>query len=160
MQLLEAGDLLLCEGLVHEVGERRAPPEAEGGAQLCRRSLGLAGCERGPATGERALEAVAVELVRRQLERIRPADRAQGLGASGQFLPQGRDAVLQDLGRRGGRALAPERVDDDVPGQGLVRPQQQQGQDGALPRAAKRKPAFAVERLEWPEDAVVHRGSA
>jgi hypothetical protein len=37
--------------------------------------------------------------------------------------------------------------------------QEQDGEDGALPRAAERELSLPVERLERPEDAVVHGGS-
>jgi hypothetical protein len=38
--------------------------------------------------------------------------------------------------------------------------QEQEGEYGALPRTAERELSLPVERLERPEDAVVHRGSA
>ena len=158
VQLFEALDLVLGKAFVREIRQRGSPPERECAAELVRRLRVLAALEGRPALGEQPLEAVAVELVRLHCERIRAANRPDAVGR--QLLAQRRHAVLEHLGGSRWRALAPELVDDDVARQRLVAVEEQEGQHCALPRAAERELSFPVERLERPEDAVVHRGSA
>src|SRR5262249_24642257 len=160
VQPLEPDDLVLREALVGEIGERASPPERQRGTQLLCGLLVLARCQRGTTLGEGALEPVAVELIGGYGERIARADGSERSPSIRQLLPQRRDAVLEDLGRGGRWAFPPELVDDHVPRPRLVGVQQEQGQHRPLPRSAQRERTFAVERLQRPEYAVVHRGSA
>ena len=118
----------------------------------------VSGFEGGSAFRQQPFEAVAVELVGLECEPVGPGNRPDGVVR--QFLAQCRHAVLEHL--RGGRwsVLAPELVDDHVPRERLVAVQEQEGEHGALPRAAERELSLPVERLDRPEDAVVHRDSA
>ncbi len=54
-KLVEAADLVLCELLVGEVGQRRPPPQAQGVAGQCRRLPGIVP-ERGPGLLHEGLE--------------------------------------------------------------------------------------------------------
>jgi hypothetical protein len=155
-QLLEPDDLVLREGLVGEVAERRASPQLQRRTELLRRLLLVARGERGPPLRQRLLEAVAVELAGANLQRVGPADGTQRFAAAGELLPQRRNAVLEDLRGRGRRALPPQPVDDHVAGQRPVGVEEEQRQDRALPRSAERELPLAVERLERPENAVIH----
>ena len=85
VQLLEALDLVLGEGLVREVRQRGSPPELECAAELvqCLRVVALVEC--GPALRDQPLEAVAVELVGLQRERVRAGNRPDRVGR--QLLP-------------------------------------------------------------------------
>ena len=159
VELVEPGDLVLREALVREIRQRRPSPEREGAPQLLGRLPGLAGRERGSSLGQTAFEAVAVELVRLDPKRIAAANGAKGLGAAGQLLPEGRNTVLQHLRSGLGRVLSPELVDDHVARHRLVAAQEQAGQHRPLPRPAQGQAALAVEHLQGPEDAVVHRVS-
>ena len=80
VQFLEALDLVLGEGLVREVGQRGSTPELEGAAKLlqCLRVVALVEC--GPALRDQPLEAVAVELVGLQRERVRAGNRPDRVG--------------------------------------------------------------------------------
>jgi hypothetical protein len=76
-QLLEPGDLRLRERLVREVRQRPAAPQRQGVAQVQGRLLRRAAVERPAALREVAFEAVAIELARRDAERVAVAPREQ-----------------------------------------------------------------------------------
>ena len=140
MQLVQAPDLVLGEALVGEIRQGKAAPELERLPEVAGRRLRLARGERRAAVREAALEAVAVELVRLEPQGVAVSDRPQRLGAAGELLAQGGDAVLQHLVRRLRRRLAPQGVDDHVPRQRLVPVQQQeQRDDGPLPPRLRRR---------------------
>ena len=80
VQLIESSNLFVCECLVGEVRQRRSPPERQRRPELLGRVDVIAGGERGPALGEQALEAVAVELVGLERERVGAGDRPDRLG--------------------------------------------------------------------------------
>ena len=65
-QLLEPADLVLGEGLVGEVGQRRAAPEIERLSQTLGGAVGVAAIERLAALAGEALEAVGVDVVGRR----------------------------------------------------------------------------------------------
>jgi hypothetical protein len=154
VQLFEPRDLVLREPLVGQIRQRGPSPQRESRLQTTDRVDVVAVRECGPTFGEQPLEAVAIELIRLESEAVGTADGADRVGR--QLLTQGRDAVLQDLGRGRGRLVSPELVDDHVAGQGLVAVQEQEGEDSALSRAAERNSSLVVERLDRAEDAVVH----
>jgi hypothetical protein len=66
------------------------------------------------------------------------------------------DRVLEDLGHRRRRPLAPELVDEPVAGDELVRVQKQVGEERLVFAAAERDTPSLVEHLEWAKDAKVH----
>ncbi len=69
-ELLEPRDLVLRERLVQEVGERGAAPERESVAERALGELGAAGVQCGAAVIAQPLEAVDVDPVALELERI------------------------------------------------------------------------------------------
>ena len=79
VQLIEPGDLFVRECLVGEVRQRRSPPERERRPELLGRVGLFAGGERGPALREQALEAVAVELLGLERQRVGAGDRPDRL---------------------------------------------------------------------------------
>jgi hypothetical protein len=84
VELFEPLDLVSCEELVREVGQRRPAPLCERTAQLIQRFGVVSGLEGGPALGEQPFEAVAVEVVRLERQRVSAGDRPDGVGR--QFL--------------------------------------------------------------------------
>ena len=80
VQLIEPSNLFVRESLVGEVRQRRSPPERQRRPELLGRVGVIAGGERGPALREQALEAVAVELVGPERERVGAGDRPDRLG--------------------------------------------------------------------------------
>ena len=75
VELLEPSGLVLGEGLVGEVGQRRSAPQFERRAQALRRSAGFAAVERLPPLRGEALEAVRIDLIR---HRPRAHNRRRG----------------------------------------------------------------------------------
>src|SRR5918992_2728200 len=86
MQFLEPCDLLLGELLVRKVRERRPTPERERLTQALCGSDTVAAGERRAAFGEKPLEAVTVEFVRREAKCVGAADSAQRFGTLTQLL--------------------------------------------------------------------------
>ena len=123
---------------------RRAalPARARGAAQLLGRLRVLTGGEGRPALGEQSLEAVAVELVRVDLQRVRRRPPFAASPAAGSSLRSAETQFWSTLAAVGGGSLAPELVDDDVARQRLVPVEEQEGQHGALPRAAEGELSF------------------
>ncbi len=154
VEFVEPCDLVLREPLVRQIRQRRAVPECKCRVQTVQRVGVITGRQGCPALGEEPLEAVAVELVGLEGEAVGAADSSNRVRR--QLLAQGRDAVLQHLRRGRRRLVAPQLVDDHVPRQRHVAVQEQESEDSALSRAAERNPSLAVERLDRPEDAVVH----
>src|SRR5438876_11958791 len=119
MHLLEVPDLLLREGLVPHVDERRAPPEAERRLEdgyLLPRGLRI-------RLRDQMLESDRVELARFDLEDVAGARRPEHVRP--EQMPQARDQVVQ-RGPRGARnALRPEVVEELVGGDRLARAQEQ-----------------------------------
>ncbi len=134
--LLETRDLVLGERLVGEVGQRRAAPEGERRSQALRGGARVAALLCGAALGRQPLEAVDVELIGAQLERVTAA--ASDERALAERLPQPRDVDLHRL-RRGFRlALAPELVDDAIDRDDLAAMNEQDREHRALPGATER----------------------
>src|SRR5260370_1260008 len=77
MQLLEARDLALREGLGREVGERRPAPECERSTQRACRTLGRARGEEPSPFAEEALEPFQVELLGLERKQISAPARLQ-----------------------------------------------------------------------------------
>ncbi len=76
-QLLETCDLPLREGLVREVGERRATPERERRAQRLGGSRGLSSGEKLSTINQQALEPGEVEFLGLEPERVPVAARSR-----------------------------------------------------------------------------------
>ena len=152
-RFLEAGDLALGPLLIGEVGERRLAPQGEArGASPPRRGRHRLRAPR--VRRPTALEAVEVELPGRQVQEVTGRaglDRA-GAGAVGRHGPaQLGDVHLHGLacGRQGD---SPELGDQPLGRDDLVRPQQQERQQGPLAEPSERDGPIAVEDLERPQD--------
>ena len=97
-KLLEPGDLSLCEGLVGEVRERGAAPEAERLVKQVGCPLGLVRRQRAAAFLDESLEPLEVELTRLELDGV---PRRPGGDRSGpERLAKMRDVSLEDVGCR------------------------------------------------------------
>ena len=81
--------------------------------------------------------------------------------AVAQPAPQLRHVVLQNLGGRGRRRPAPQRVDQPLTGDPLVAVQQQEHQDAALaPLADPDGMVLVIADLERPEQAKAHTATS
>ena len=105
---------------------------------------------------EQALEAVDVDSLRVDLERVPAAPRHQELVGL-ERLPQPRDLHVQAVPRRPGRALGPERLDESISRDDLVRVDQEERQQRARLRAPQRKRAVLADCFDGPEQPELHR---
>ena len=132
------------ERLVREVGERRAAPERERLAETVR-----------PRRGE-PLEPIDVELVRLDPNQVprRPGHDPVGSERPAQRMDMHLERVLGARGRR----LAPDRVDQPVGGDDLVRVEQQlrEQRPGPRPPERNRHPVVA-DHLQRPQQAELQR---
>ena len=135
-QLLEPSDLALREVLEREVVERGSAPEGE--------RLLVA------VLVEQLAEAVQVELIRRDVQHVAGRLRLEPAGA--ELPPQPRHVALQLRLRGRGRRLAPERVDEPVLGDDLVRAQQQIAEQRALPPALDGERTAILHHLQRSQD--------
>ena len=105
--LLQARDLRRRERLVREIVQRRAAPERQRLAQNAARRLDAAGGQLAAARGELVLEALRVELARRDPQAVA---RGGGLERSrgAQRVAQARDVHADRGGRALRRVLAPQ----------------------------------------------------
>jgi hypothetical protein len=155
----EAGDLALGERLVGEIGERLAAPEPEA---FVERGGGLPRTVRRqlvPGLREEPFEPVRVEPVGVELQAVPVLPGDDQVAAAGQRLAQPRHMDLDGLGRRGGRVLAPELLDQPVGAERLVGVQHQHGEQRTLLAPSERDFTALVEDLERSEDAEVHSES-
>ena len=151
-QLLEAGDLLLGEGVEREIGERVSTPERErvGGA---RRSARRLACAR---LGEQLLEAHAVERLRVDVEHIPGWSRgerqviAQQRSESVRVCLQG---VLCLLRRR----FRPEGVDQAVDRDDTAVIHEQHREERPWLRGAQGHRRAVAPDLQGPEHPKLHR---
>ena len=141
--LVEARRRGLREGLVREVRERRPTPERECLAEVVRPGL------REP------LEAIDVELVGLDADEVPRRTGHDPVGAEG--VPERVDVHLQRVRRARGRRLAPDPVDEPVGGDGLVRNEQELGEQRPRPRPPERHGhAVVAEHLQRPQQPELH----
>jgi hypothetical protein len=161
-QLFEVRNLALRKRLVREVGKRRTAPERERLAEELRRRHGVAFGARTSGLCQPALEPSDIELVRLDPEEVarRPgleyAIRAVADHARLERLSQPRHEHADDVGRGLGRNVAPQRIDESVARDDLVRVQQEDREQCALLPPAQRDGTTALARLDWPEDSEFH----
>ena len=144
-QLFETRDLGLGEGLVGEVGERWAAPQAQCAVEVLTRRPGVAGGKRAPSLAHECLEPHAVEPLRLdpQLIARRPCDDRPVAGARGV-------TGAERLSQAGDRNLErPDRLRTAV-----ATPQQR-----PLLRAPQHERPAAFDRLDRAEDVEVHGSS-
>ncbi len=141
-----------------ELGQRGPAPDVERLAQALGGRLRVAAQQRRAAAPAQGLEAVQVDRVGLDLERVAASPRAQH--AVRQHLAQLRDVDLDHLGRRLRRGLAPQLVDQRLDGDRAVGVQEQAGQQSARLAAAeseRRRVGACLERTQQPE---VHERSS
>ena len=161
-KLFEAPDLRLREVLECHVRKRRSAPQRERGAQGVRRGDRVAGIELRAALGHPVLEDLRVQISRRDREHVAAAHRPQDGAASGRGLQRGealaqaRDRHLHALERTIRVAGVPQGFVELLAGDPAVGVQQEEGEQGHLPRAAERRAVLAGACLERSEDRERH----
>jgi hypothetical protein len=162
-ELVEPGDLGSSEGVLREVGEWRAAPEAEPLAKALRGRPRLPAGEIALGLLQQGAKAVGVELTGLNPEQVavpvglEPAGPgAGGAVPSVERSAQPRDVDLKRLDRAGGGLLPPELVDQPVAGHDLVRVQQEQREQGPLPRTSEIDPVTVLGNIERAKDAELH----
>jgi hypothetical protein len=96
------------------------------------------------------LEPFDVELARLDAQQVRVAACLEPLGA--EELAQAMDVDLKRVSRRRGWIVAPERFDQAVTSDGLVRVQKQEREERPLLRSAAAESCAAARDLERPQD--------
>jgi hypothetical protein len=152
-KLLDPGDVALGKGLVGDVGQGRASPEPERFAEDRGRLLRCPGREPAAPLREELLESLEVELALRDPKAVsgplgRDAARPQPLSERVHLHLERVPSGLPGL-------LAPERVDEEIARDDLVRVQQQVGEQQRLPSGSERDGAAVVDDLERSQNAEV-----
>src|SRR5262249_51322516 len=119
--LLEARGLVLGEGLVHEIAERRAAPDRKRFSE--------------PTCIRQCLEALEVELAGLDPRGVARASAFDAVRA--ECLAHPRDIGVERLAGIVGRLLAPDPVDQPVARDALVRVEEEDREQGALLRATE-----------------------
>ena len=143
MQLLEAGDPVPGEAGLGELGQRCAAPERERFSRI--------------AFLHKALAAREVELV--IVERDEIAGRLRLHAVLAERFPQLRDVDLKRLLRRRRALLLPERVEQAVGGNDVVRVQQEHREQRPVLGASQSDDLPPVGHGEWAEDPELHRSA-
>jgi hypothetical protein len=130
-QLLEAFDLHPRERFEGEVAERPAAPQRQRLVQLVQGTFRRVGRKRTPALLEQSLVPVEIDVLEAGTEHVAGRARDED-GLAGPVcvkrLAQPRHVRLYAVRGAGGRLVAPQLVDQDVPGHDLVGAQQEDGQ--------------------------------
>ncbi len=152
-ELLEAAELGERERLVPELRQRRTAPQRERLAERRRGIVRVPLGELAPSLGRAALEHEQVELVRGDVQLVRPRP---GLERLAEGLSELGDVRLEYLRHGLGRALAPEGVDQLAGRNCLTRVQEQHSEERPrLPSLERDRPPVLGD-LERPEDPEVH----
>ncbi len=155
VQLLEACDLVLREGLEGKVRERRSAPESECCAERLRGVLGLARGEKLSTLDELTLEAGGVELFALESEEV-PV--TAGLQAAVPERPaQPRDVDVDAVRRARRRAFPPQHVDQALRRDHLAGAQEEERKERPLLAGADVELPPELGHLERAEDAVLER---
>jgi hypothetical protein len=141
--------------LALEIRQRSAAPERERGIEVVGRGRRAVLVERRAGPGDELLEAVEVELPGLDMQPVRAAGGLDSLLA--ECAPQPVDVNLERPRGLCGRLGAPDGVDQLLARDGAVGVEEQLGQDRALLGPAECQSVRAVDRLERPEDAQLHR---
>jgi hypothetical protein len=139
-ELFEPTDLVLGPGLVGEVRKRVAPPELERFAQL--------------ALAAKTFEGRDVQIALIDTDEVARPLPEQTICPENP--PQPRNEDVEVVGRSRRRLVAPERLDQDVFGNRVVRLEKQQPEQSALLGAADRDLIIAVANLQAAQDPKLH----
>ena len=132
-ELIQPGDLALCEPLAVKIGQRFSAPERKRLAQARRPPDGIVA---GPCLGDQRLKAGKVDIARRDVQQIAGRARPDPIGAE-QFAQVG-DVAMQRGLRGPWRLLSPQRLDQLGARHQLAAAQEQQRQQRPLLGARRR----------------------
>ena len=150
-QLLQSSYLGARERLVSHVGERTAAPQRQRRPRFSvRHAVGLHGRVDQP------LEPGRIDAIDREPELVAAAARQDLPDAPAQQLAQLGHVQLHHLGRRRRGPLAPQSLAELIGRDGLVDPQREHRQHGALLRRSERYRPAVKARLDRPEEMDVH----
>ena len=138
---------------LRELPERGPAPERARGGEALGRRVGVAVGQRLAALLAQPLEPQQVDGLRRDLEPVARRTRLQR--PARQDLAELRDVDVHHLHRRGGHALAPQRVDERIDRHGPVRLEQQAGEQRALALPTGGHGHAAVHDLQRAEEPVL-----
>ncbi len=137
-KLFQSRDLGLGEGLIGQVRERWPAPERQRRAQHFRRLLRIPARPKLSPLGEKALEALDVELLGLERQHV-PASMRHEVAVA-EELAQLRDVDADAVERAGRHILAPEGVDQAIRRHRLAGIQEQHGEQRALLSATQLEP--------------------
>ena len=154
-ELLQTRYLGLGERLEREVSKCIATPECERITKRHGCACGLAARELLPTRFEESLKAARVERLWRNMQHVPRRLGEQGLLAvsGGEQTPQPGEIDVQDRVDRLRRPVGPELLDQSFARDGLVRVQQQNAEERALPRTADREWPLSLDDFKRSEDA-------
>ena len=109
-----------------------------------------------PAPLVSPLELVQIELAGADAEEVAGAARLEHAARLAERLPEGRHVDLNRLRRRARDLVRPERLGKPVGGHDLVGVQEQEREDGPLPRGAEVERLSVARHLEWPQHPELH----
>ena len=154
-ELLEAPDRRLGERLVAEVREWRAPPQRERGAELLGRVGRVSGRECAASLLDEALEPMEVERIGLDPRLVAAGSGHEDIGR--QHAAEAGDERRECIGGALRRVVTPQLVDQPVTSDDLVRAQQQECQQPALPGTAERERLVVEPGFERAEQAELER---
>ena len=151
----------LCLGgrkrLVKNVRQRRPAPQGERVTEHTFRFLGFSRGRCVSCRAHEALEAIDIELARLDSQEVPAWAALESIAAKRAAQP--RDVSVERLLDARRRPLAPERVDQPVARDDLVRVQHEHGEQRALLRAAERDEPAVDPHLERAENRGLHATS-
>jgi len=150
----QPGDHRGRELAVGKLGQRCAPPQAQGLTQQPSRRRRVLEAQRGAALRRQILEPVGVHGARRHLEGVTPGPADDAIAA--EYLAQPGDIYLQPV--PGGEIrTGPQPVQQLISGHRMPARQRERGQQRPRPGPADiHHPAVVIDNLERPEDAQLH----
>src|SRR5262249_16807471 len=154
-ELFQPRGLRWRERLRCELGERGPAPERQRVTEPVGGLLRLTGGERYTRLCGERLEAVEIELLMLENDRISRRPRVQP--SRGQRLAQSRAIDLGQRVRRPGDVFAPQVVGDPVGRGRASRVEEEQREERPLLAASEPFLTIALLYLEWSEDPEIHR---
>ena len=135
VELLEPGDLELCELIEAVVGEHVPAPEPQRHLEVGGGELGGVIPERHPRPAQKLLEAPGIDGHGIDVQGVAGRPVADERSTVPQTPAQPRDLLLQGLADAGGRLLAPERLDQLIRGDRVGGAEREHREEPALLRA-------------------------
>ncbi len=159
--LLQPGDLRRQQFPRRQVDQGGPPPQGQGLGEGLGGALGVLALQRAPAVGDQPFEAEHVDGLRRGRQQVpvRLGDDRGGAGGA-EHLAQLVDVGVQGGQRGGGRALAPQLVDQLAGGHDLVVAQDEHRQDRPHFGGARCQVGGVVDDLQRTQNPEFHVISA